>query len=397
MVWLLYLTLQLLIDTVIYFGRPIWPLFEYYLVNFIPALIFLGLSFTAWVRNQSRSAMVVMILLISLVPVVLPAMFNLRLPEAPLANVEGMVMRQLPILLIGVVLVAWRYSIDVLLGYLGVVYLLELGIVIFSHSLIRNQMHAYLFTTLIRTVSFFLVGAFINQLVTIMHAQQQSLAAANRKLANYTTALEELTISRERNRVSRELHDTVVHSLSGLSVQLETIKAYLGRDKEIANTLVDQALASTRSGLSETRRALKELRASPLEDLGLIEAVRTLAYAAAQRGSLELDLGLPDREMCLAPNIEQSIYRIIQEAVENVVHHANANKLTIRLRVLEKDLEVLVQDDGIGFDATQTKAEGHYGLAGMSERAQVAGGQLELNSQPNNGTSITCILKGCVE
>jgi signal transduction histidine kinase len=397
MVWLLYLTLQLLIDTVIYFGRPIWPLFEYYLVNFIPALIFLGLSFTAWVRNQSRSAMVVMILLISLVPVVLPAMFNLRLPEAPLANVEGMVMRQLPILLIGVVLVAWRYSIDVLLGYLGVVYLLELGIVIFSHSLIRNQMHAYLFTTLIRTVSFFLMGAFINQLVSVMHTQQQSLAAANRKLANYTTALEELTISRERNRVSRELHDTVVHSLSGLSVQLETIKAYLGRDKEIANTLVDQALASTRSGLSETRRALKELRASPLEDLGLIEAVRTMAYAAAQRGSLELDLNLPDQEMCLAPNIEQSIYRIIQEAVENVVHHANANKLTIRLRVLEKDLEVLVQDDGIGFDATQTKVEGHYGLSGMRERAQVAGGQLDLNSQPNNGTSITVTFKGCVE
>ena len=148
--------------------------------------------------------MVVMILFISLVPVALPAMFNLRLPEAPLANIEGMVLRQMPVLLIGVVLVATRYSLYLLLGYLGVVYLLELSIVIFSHSLIHNQMHAYLFTTLIRTVSFFLVGAFINQLVIIMRAQQQSLAAANRKLANYTTALQELTISRERNRVSRE-------------------------------------------------------------------------------------------------------------------------------------------------------------------------------------------------
>ena len=396
-VWLFYLLVQLIIDLVIYFGHPMRPLREYYLVNFVPALIYLGLSFTTWVRGQSRSAMIVMILLISLVPVALPAMFNLRLPDAPLANIEGMVLRQMPVLLIGVVLVAWRYSLYLLLGYLGVVYLLELSIVTFSHSLIHNQMHAYLFTTLIRTVSFFLVGAFINQLVIVMRAQQQSLAAANRKLANYTTALEELTISRERNRVSRELHDTVVHSLSGLSVQLETIKAYLGRDKDIADTLVDQALASTRSGLSETRRALKELRASPLEDLGLIEAVRTLAHAAAQRGSLELDLCLPDREMCLAPNIEQSIYRIIQEAVENVVQHANANKLTIRLQALDKDLEVLIQDDGIGFDATQTRSEGHYGLAGMRERAQVGGGQLELSSRPNNGTSITCIFKGCIE
>ena len=143
--------------------------------------------------------------------------------------------------------------------------------------------------------------------------------------------------------------------------------------------------------------ALKELRASPLEDLGLIKAVRTLAHAAAQRGSLELDLRLPDREMCLAPNVEQSIYRIIQEAVENVVHHANANKLTIQMQVLEKDLEVVIEDDGIGFEATQTQSEGHYGLAGMRERAQLGGGQLELNSQPNRGTRITCIFKGCVE
>ena len=184
-------------------------------------------------RGQSRSAMVVMILLISLVPVALPAMFNLRLPEAPLANIEGMVLRQMPVLLIGVVLVATRYSLYLLLGYLGVVYLLELSIVIFSHSLIHNQMHAYLFTTLIRTVSFFLVGAFINQLVIIMRAQQRSLAAANRKLANYTTALEELTISRERNRVSRELHDTVVHSLSGLLSNLKRSKHIRGGIKRL--------------------------------------------------------------------------------------------------------------------------------------------------------------------
>ena len=195
-----------------------------------------------------------------------------------------------------------------------------------------------------------------------MRAQQQSLAAANHKLANYSTALEELTISREHNRVSRELHDTVVHSLSGLSVQLKTIKAYQGRDKEITNKLVDQALATTHSELSETRSALKELRASPLEDLGLIEAVRTLAHAATQRGSLELDLSLPDREMYLAPNIEQSIYRIIQEAVENVVHHANANHLRFSIQVQEKDVAVRIQDDGIDFDASQAQSDGHYGL-----------------------------------
>jgi signal transduction histidine kinase len=246
---------------------------------------------------------------------------------------------------------------------------------------------------LIQTVSFLVVGYFISFLIWRLQQQQESLTQVNAQLVNHATTLEELTISRERNRMARELHDTLAHTLSALSVQLETVKAYWDVDSAAAQQMLDKSLEATRSGLQETRRALKSLRASPLDDLGLALALRKLAEETAARANLRLDLSLPERLPALSPDVEQCVYRVAQEAVANAAYHANARTLTVQLSVNQPGVSLLVCDDGLGFDVQPREASGHFGLSGMRERAQLVGGQLTIDSRPGQGTTIRLMIE----
>ena len=393
-IWVVYVAILAGIDMVIYANRPILPIVWYHIANILPAVLFLGLSYSKDLKKQSHFYPPLMILIITAAPILIRYLLDLRLPPAPLSNIEGMVLRQLPVLLIGLVLVAWHYNLSTIILYSLVINLLELAIVYGFGLLDEAQLSSFFFIILIRMVCMVVVGIYINRLITRLRIQQESLKSANTQLAHYASTLETLTLSRERNRMSRELHDTAVHTLSGLAVQLETTKAYLDVNPTKAQELVEQSLETTRSGLQETRRVLKALRASPLDDLGLSEAIRELTNSTAERGKLSLDLDLPAGNVILSPDVEQSIYRIAQEAMENVIHHANARQLIVKLEVIDKDIMLLVQDDGIGFNSEANISAGHFGLAGMRERAQLPGGELLVTSQPNHGTSIRLWIKG---
>ena len=110
----------------------------------------------------------------------------------------------------------------------------------------------------------------------------QSLREANANLTHYASTLEQLTVSRERNRLARELHDTLAHSLTAISVSLETAKAYFDIDQAKSRELLDKSLDATRLGVDETRRALKALRSSSLEDMGLGLAIQRAAEICCQ-------------------------------------------------------------------------------------------------------------------
>jgi len=395
--WVVYLVLQFLLDLAIYNGKPGASVFTYYLVNLIPAVMFLVISFTNLIKKETGIIVVVMILIISLVPVIMNPLFDLKMPQAPLSNVEGMVLRQVPVLLIALVLAAWHYNIWILMIYVLAIGVLEVLFSSTSYQLTDPRLIVFLYTVLIRTVSFLVVGVFINQLVSRLRNQQESLKVANERISHYASTLENLTISRERNRMSRELHDTVVHTLSGLAVQLETAKAYLEVNPVTVKGLIDQSLEATRSGLQETRRAIKALRASPIDDLGLMDALRQLAQTASQRANLMLRIEFPEENIIFSPDVEQCVFRIAQEAIENVVHHANAKNLLVQFKISNNDLELVIKDDGIGFrPQANLTTPGHFGLIGMKERAQLVGGDLTITSHPNNGTSIQLIIKGCV-
>lgn len=384
--WVIYLVILAAVDFMIHSRGRLFPFFWYHTINAIPALLFLVFALTPWVR--SKTATLLMILLISGAPILVNNLLILRLPPGPLSNVEGMALRQLPVLFIALVLVAWHYRlIPTLIFSLGT-NLIDLGLVTLLNRFTGEQLNVFIVVVIIRTASFILVGLFINRLITRLRSQQKALASANARLAHYASTLENLTISRERNRMSRELHDTVIHTLSGLAVQLETAKAYRDVDPAAAADLLDQSLAATRNGLQETRRALKDLRATPLEDLGLLLALSQLAEDAAERGRLVLDLQLAQELPVLSPDVEQSLYRVAQEAIENVVQHASAKTLTVSLALEGSLIKLSVQDDGIGYRMNNGPLPGHFGLTGMRERAQVAGGELKVSSRPAQGTLI---------
>jgi two-component system sensor histidine kinase UhpB len=152
--------------------------------------------------------------------------------------------------------------------------------------------------------------------------------------------------------------------------------------------VLDQALASIRSGLTETRRSLHDLRAAPLEDLGLAKALHTLAETTAQREGWQIDIRVPEQLKTYDPAIEQAFYRIAQEALTNIARHAEATCVELTLEDTPVGLLLIVTDNGRGYHAETLADEHQLGIQGMRERAHLIGSTLTITSTPGNGTAI---------
>ena len=293
-----------------------------------------------------------------------------------------------PFLLVPLILTAWQYRFRYVVLYTLGTLLLEIVLPHSSAYLGTEDLLAQVNLLMIRTLLLILIGYIVSNLVTAQRKQRQELAAANRKLVLYAITLEQLTISRERNRLARELHDTLAHTLSGLAVQLDAILTVWTHIPPKADAMLRRALSTTRQGLAETRRALHDLRASPLEDLGLSLAIRSLAENAAARCGLGLTLDLTDQLKELPPEVEQVYYRVAQEALDNVARHADADHLEVALKREGSDLVLRISDDGTGFTTEAEAAQDGFGLQGMRERADLIGGTLEVESRTGGGTTI---------
>ena len=369
-------------------GRNLFgPVYLFYSANGLTALLFLVFAYWGSVRDQLREYYYLfMLVIISAAPIVISALIVPRFPQGPLSNAEGMALRQLPVLFVALALVAWKYQFAHVVLFSFASTTLELGLIILNPFENRN-VSVYLFIAIIRTISFITVGFFISSLVSRLREQRESLREANANLTHYASTLEQLTVSRERNRLARELHDTLAHSLTAISVSLETAKAYFDIAPEQTREMIDKSLESTRKGIDETRRALKALRSSDLVDLGLRLAVKKAADSAASRFALDLELDLQDPMPSLSPDVEQTILRITQECIENITKHSLAKKVSIHLSS-NSHTTLVIQDDGIGFDMRSKDSTGHYGLVGMRERAELAGGKLKIESAKGKGTKV---------
>ena len=384
--WLGYVLALLAIDRLFY-ARPIFPPW-YYLINASDALAVLGLA--RWPPGRAwlgRAFVPLVIGLLSVVPVLMSQMVLMWLPPSPSGGPEAMLVRTMPLLVMALVLTAWQYGWRAVIAFSAGMALLTLGLHLFFFRPGGPSLLPPVTVVIMQTISFLVVGYFISTLMRQLQRQQAALAQANAQLTDYAATLEDLTISRERNRMARELHDTLAHTLSALSVQLETTSAYWEVDPAAAQRMLATALNVTRDGLQETRRALKSLRASPLDDLGLAQALRQIASETAARANLRLDLDVPQRLPALAVAVEQCLYRVAQEATANVAYHANAQTLTVQLSCRD-GITLRVSDDGQGFTPQQAETAGHFGLAGMRERAQLVGGALTITSQPGQGTTV---------
>lgn len=293
-----------------------------------------------------------------------------------------------PNLLVTAVLLAWQYSYSAVLLLIISAALLEMAI---AYSLVGTvDFHTLplIGLPLLRAFAAGVIGQIVSRMVAVQRAQRRELVLANVRLSQHAATLEQLTLSRERNRLARELHDTLAHTLSGQAVNLEAIKLSLQPGQGDVAVMVDQALTATRDGLTDVRRAIRDLRSQPLEDLGLALAIRQLAVEASARGSFTLDLDILEALPALEPAVEHAFYRIAQECLENVIKHAKASAVRLRLRLEAKDLCLTVVDDGVGSELVSVDFAGRHGLIGMQERAAMVGGSLVIDSRPEHGTTV---------
>jgi two-component system, NarL family, sensor kinase len=191
----------------------------------------------------------------------------------------------------------------------------------------------------------------------------------------------------ERNRLAREIHDTLAQGLTATALQLESADALLDAGSEKAHEPLRRALSLTRSNLEEARRSVLDLRASPLEGRPLSEALKALVERWEAETGIAARYGAVNGSRPLPPSVEAALYRICQEALTNVARHAGAERATVRLVATPDRVRLAVEDDGSGFDAAGVPEDRH-GIVGMRERAEVLGGTLEVRSEPGEGTRI---------
>ena len=184
----------------------------------------------------------------------------------------------------------------------------------------------------------------------------------------------------ERRRLSRELHDEVGQALTGVLLELE------GATEESSSPQVVEAREGVRASLEEVREIARRLRPVALDDLGLAAALRGLAVQVARSARFEIERQVESPLPELSAEEELVVYRIAQEALTNVARHARADRVELRLAQRDGALELVVRDDGRGFDPART-AEG-AGIRGMRERAVLVGAELWLDASPRWGTEI---------
>lgn len=295
-------------------------------------------------------------------------------------------------LFVPLILTAWQYNFKAVILYCFLsagleVLILHLGNYEWFHQT------SYQRSILVRTIFFLVAGRMIAVIMQRQREQRQSLIEANRQLRHYAATLEQLAVTQERNRMSRELHDTLAHTLSGLAVQLEATRSLWQSDTKRSYAMLEDSLLATRSGLTESRKAIQSLRASPLEDLGLSLALRNLAESASSRSGATLNLKVPANLEKLAPDVEQCLFRVAQEALENIVRHAEARHITVQLMREDTRLTLSISDDGQGFDPSQVDERKNFGLKGLRERVAMFTGQLQIHSQAGQGTTVRLILE----
>ena len=195
----------------------------------------------------------------------------------------------------------------------------------------------------------------------------------------------------ERGRLARELHDEVVQQLIALGHGVDRVQRLIERgDTTLATDRLHAMRGSITGLVGELRTVIGDLRPPALEELGLLPAVELLLQRSGE-GAPEVALTVEGEERRLAPQSELALFRIIQEAWSNIRRHARATHSEVRFRYQPDGLVVVFADNGAGFTppAHDDAPDGHWGVRGMRERAELTGGQLEVRSVPGTGTTLT--------
>jgi two-component system, NarL family, sensor histidine kinase UhpB len=224
------------------------------------------------------------------------------------------------------------------------------------------------------------LGQALAALVEQLESRNRELEALSRRVIDIQEA--------ECRRVARSLHDDTSQYLSMLIVQLERLQGQLPPEAEPLQTHIASSRRMAQQILQDVRNIIHGLRPTVLDDLGLVPAIRWYGRTMLEPAGVAVTYTLPEAMPALTEQQSEALFRIVQEAMNNIVHHAGARRATVTLTVDDTGLCLVVADDGTGFDPAQIGSR-RLGLLGMVERAALLGGQLDLDTAPGKGTRIT--------
>jgi len=239
------------------------------------------------------------------------------------------------------------------------------------------------------TLLFGLSLAFVLLLMNALLTERQSrekLALANEQLRQYALRIEDQAVLQERNRIARDIHDSLGHSLTALNLQLETAVKLWSSDPDRATQFLAQAKQLGSKALQEVRQSVSAMRSDPLQGKSLEEAIASLAQELHRSTGIS-----PACRIMLVPplpaEVTTALYRIVQEALTNICKYAAATEVKIQLQASPTSVCLLIQDNGKGFNVERNTTG--FGLQGMRERTLALGGQFEIDSAPAAGCRIT--------
>ena len=222
------------------------------------------------------------------------------------------------------------------------------------------------------------------------------VAARTREVERMAEENRHAAVVRERLRLSRDLHDTLAHTLMALLTEIRLMRRMVDIDTSALRLELAHAESVAHEGLREARAAIGQLRRNAVRDLGLGAALRELSARVAARTGAQVDVDDAGSAAAMADSRAELLYRIAEEALRNIERHAGASRVRVALGDVRADgiaadrsPVMTIEDDGVGFDASRAPPEGHWGLRGMAEQAELVGGRLAVDSRPGGGTRLS--------
>ena len=256
-------------------------------------------------------------------------------------------------------------------------------------------------TGLAMTILFGAMCFLVGQIVCIRRQAEQAsahnqhlltdLQVAHRQLQDQAVQLEELAVVQERSRLARELHDSVTQTVFSMTLAVQSAQVLLAKDVSRVAAQLDRVVELARNASREIQTIVKQLRPASIAEQGLAAALRDYLTERQARDGLMAHLEVKG-EAHWPENVTLGLYRIVQEAVNNVIKHAGTHEVTIKLNACDQPASVEVIDHGAGFVVSElTPQRGHMGLASMAERAREFGWTMTIDTQPGQGTCVKVI------
>jgi NarL family two-component system sensor histidine kinase YdfH len=275
-------------------------------------------------------------------------------------------------------------------GILSIIFYLALSLANFVLFAAQEGAFFWLLTS-VPTVIF--VSMYVTLYTRQAEAREQAqtlaseLEKANQQLTEYAARVEDLTIVNERQRMARELHDTLSQGLAGLILQLEAVDAHLTNNHTAkAQAIVGNAMEQARVTLADARRVIDDLRQPSLDDLDSALRLEISRFSTATGIPIHFHFH-SDPTPPLPDSTKETLVRALAESLTNIANHAKAQTVDVNLNVKDKNILLTVKDDGIGFDASSIPS-GHYGILGIKERVRLVNGSFEIQSENGNGTTL---------